>query len=70
MVIKSKKEISQEIGVSRQMLHAVVTGKLNCGYNTAKQFDRVLGGGVEVWVYPNHVARRMGLLDKYRRIKR
>jgi plasmid maintenance system antidote protein VapI len=66
--MKTKQEIAEDIGVTRQMLHGVVTGRYNCGYGTAKEFDRVLGGGVEVWVYKKHTTKRMSLLERYRGI--
>jgi plasmid maintenance system antidote protein VapI len=64
--MKTKPEIAAEIGVTRQMLHGVITGRYNCGYDTAKSFSSVLGGGVEVWIYPQFADMRQRIFDKYR----
>ncbi|MFV0439296.1 MAG: hypothetical protein ACK5PS_18100 [Desulfopila sp.] len=59
-------DCAKNIGKSRQMLEAAISGKRNLGYQAAKRASKIFGGTIDIWMDPDCVAIRRQLVERFK----
>lgn len=61
----NQNRIAESVSCSKNHLNAVIKGRIDAGKNLASKLTSVVGGSIELWMFPKFRRSRKAVVDSY-----